>query len=434
MPFEDWQKENTTTIDPYDTKLGINEESVFQQWKSKYAPNDTGEDYDLRGAYKAGLKPDPNTGHWPDTFKKPNHPTFSNQSQYAVGENAKLAGRWEGDRYIKPTGFSDWQIENQSPSIDPNYQRNLEAAHRANDMSVKYNIPWDHAERIAQSLVKKPETDPMGTIGPAPPKAKSWFIPSDEQMVSDGYDHKGRYIFDEYIARPLFGYTKGVAMSSFEPIWKLFQKYKGDDMPEEWKGKSLDSAIGTSSTEDTPFAADAVHGLADFIGSYKTAKTLLPEGQGLLTDKPGWLLEGQRFLTATGMPEVAKVIAQEENAHDAIKTTVLQTLGGAAFGKLATIEAAESAKLMSQSLVLYAQARIGGEDPDKAAAMAAVPFVFKATDMLKTSEPEKAPDVPDVTVPPNEPAADTEPAKGSEKPKDNPSRIGEAVRLSLIHI
>jgi hypothetical protein len=84
----------------YETKLKPEEEKTFQQWKSKYAPKDSGADYDLRGAYKAGLKPDPKTGHWSDRYKKPNHPTFSNQSQYAVGVNRAKAGRWKGEKFI----------------------------------------------------------------------------------------------------------------------------------------------------------------------------------------------------------------------------------------------------------------------------------------------------------------------------------------------
>lgn len=83
----------------YNTVLSPAEENQFQLWKTEYAPEDTGEDYDLRGAFKAGLKPAAN-GHWPDTFKKPSHPTFSNESQYAIGADAVKAGRWEGDRFI----------------------------------------------------------------------------------------------------------------------------------------------------------------------------------------------------------------------------------------------------------------------------------------------------------------------------------------------
>lgn len=61
----------------FETPIAPEEEPRFQKWKGSFAPNDSGSDYDLRGAFKAGVVPDATTGHWPDTFKKPNHPTFS---------------------------------------------------------------------------------------------------------------------------------------------------------------------------------------------------------------------------------------------------------------------------------------------------------------------------------------------------------------------
>lgn len=87
--------------DDYNTRLGDDEESKFQQWKKVNAPKDSGADYDLRGAYKEGARADPKNGHWPDTFKKPNHPTFSNQSKYAKDAPDK-AGSWNGDTYVPP--------------------------------------------------------------------------------------------------------------------------------------------------------------------------------------------------------------------------------------------------------------------------------------------------------------------------------------------
>jgi len=90
-----------TAYGPYDTKLTPLEEAEFQKWKAVYAPNDSGSDYDLRGAFKAGLKPNENH-HWPDTFKKPNHPTFSVESKYAVGADRAKAGHWMGETFVPP--------------------------------------------------------------------------------------------------------------------------------------------------------------------------------------------------------------------------------------------------------------------------------------------------------------------------------------------
>lgn len=85
----------------YETKLSPEEEARFLAWKAMYAPQDSGFDYDLRGAFKAGLTPDPQSGHWPDTFKKPNHSTFSRESIYAQ-QRPDMAGYWNGDAYVPP--------------------------------------------------------------------------------------------------------------------------------------------------------------------------------------------------------------------------------------------------------------------------------------------------------------------------------------------
>lgn len=56
--------------------------------------------YDYVGAYRAGEGRGADSQHFTDTFKLPGHETFSDESSYAVGENAKKAGHWDGDRYI----------------------------------------------------------------------------------------------------------------------------------------------------------------------------------------------------------------------------------------------------------------------------------------------------------------------------------------------
>jgi hypothetical protein len=82
--------------DPYSTPLSLHDEAAYQAWKIQNAPRDSGADYDLRGAYLAGMQRDPDNGHMGDRFKKPNHPTFSDQSQYAVGDQRDRAGFWTG--------------------------------------------------------------------------------------------------------------------------------------------------------------------------------------------------------------------------------------------------------------------------------------------------------------------------------------------------
>ncbi len=74
----------------YDTTLSPEDEATFL--KEFPDPQDTA-DYDMRGAWKAGATKSEN-GHLPDTWKKPNHVTFSDESMYH-GVNGNLGGRWE---------------------------------------------------------------------------------------------------------------------------------------------------------------------------------------------------------------------------------------------------------------------------------------------------------------------------------------------------
>ena len=81
----------------YDTPLIPEEEARFRKWAGKRI-RDT-YDYDLRGFWKSG-ESFAADGHGSDKYKKPNHPTFSEESQYSTPENKggkwmqALDGRW----------------------------------------------------------------------------------------------------------------------------------------------------------------------------------------------------------------------------------------------------------------------------------------------------------------------------------------------------
>lgn len=139
--------------DDFNTKLTPVEEKQFQQWKSKYAPRDSGFDYDMRGAFKAGLTPDPQTGHWPDTFKKPNHPTFSDESQYA---SYGSPGKWTGPNHdifqpgIQRDSADKVELLNKSP--DRKAMAQIRAAEAGNDpakIQAKIDL-YTNALRSAQ--------------------------------------------------------------------------------------------------------------------------------------------------------------------------------------------------------------------------------------------------------------------------------------------
>ena len=81
----------------FDTPLSPDEQQGYQDWAKAGGKNpaDEEQDSDLRGLYKSGFQWDPSNPclHGPDTFKKPNHPTFSTESQYH-GVNGEQGGSW----------------------------------------------------------------------------------------------------------------------------------------------------------------------------------------------------------------------------------------------------------------------------------------------------------------------------------------------------
>lgn len=86
----------------YDTRLTPGEEEQFRAWAEAQSRRlgrpvlrDI-EDYDLRGLFKQIRGGDLEPGHFTDQFKKPNHPTFSTQSQYS-GRGSMVGGEWTAD-------------------------------------------------------------------------------------------------------------------------------------------------------------------------------------------------------------------------------------------------------------------------------------------------------------------------------------------------
>ncbi len=162
----------------YETSLSPTEEAKFQDWKAKNAPNDSGFDYDLRGAFQAGVQPDKETGHWPDTFKKPNHPTFSDQSQYAK-DRPDLAGHWVGDTYYPAPSYMN-PPERQTPFPRPRMTEILSGFYETAKKALDFpnTPPWavdpetGEVHTSAQAIEKAADLAGLMTFGPAPVASK----------------------------------------------------------------------------------------------------------------------------------------------------------------------------------------------------------------------------------------------------------------------
>jgi hypothetical protein len=95
----------------YRTELTPMEEQMFQAWVAKNNVPTAGNDYDMRGFFRAMLSGDPRAAsaidpndsrmHYPDTWKTPSHETFSRDSQWALPNSPA----WnEQDQLVGPGG------------------------------------------------------------------------------------------------------------------------------------------------------------------------------------------------------------------------------------------------------------------------------------------------------------------------------------------
>lgn len=117
----------------YNTNLTPAEQQGFQSWmkeSSKLQGRDLRNDsydYDVNGAYRA-LKGQPaQPGHGTDLFKKPNHPTFSNESMYHNTPDPRFGGNHEG-------GVWDATAKTYTPS-----DRMLRTTHDSEQMQRYFN-------------------------------------------------------------------------------------------------------------------------------------------------------------------------------------------------------------------------------------------------------------------------------------------------------
>jgi len=114
---EEESGDETFYTDNYNTDLSPQAEEKFQSWVEKQSEikgrdllRDL-EDYDLRGFWKAGAHADEKSGHGSDMFKKPNHPTFSDESKYS-GTIAPHGGNYMGGSW----GKDDDNMDTFTPS------------------------------------------------------------------------------------------------------------------------------------------------------------------------------------------------------------------------------------------------------------------------------------------------------------------------------
>lgn len=85
--FSKWTSEH------FNTYLAPDKEAAYKKWSKDQGRERDTHDYDLRGYYQENGPVDLGKAHLTDKFKKPNHPAFSNESQY--NSLATPGGQWQ---------------------------------------------------------------------------------------------------------------------------------------------------------------------------------------------------------------------------------------------------------------------------------------------------------------------------------------------------
>lgn len=144
--------------DKYNTPLPKDQEAAFQAWRSKLPKKLQSEyDYDLKGAYLAGVSPS-DDDHMVDTFKKPNHPYFSDQSQYARVPGAR-PGHWNGDTFVPYSASASPEASQEVPAQEHVFD--------VNGVPFKVTFPGDRqqaADFLGAKLKEQPDLLPRKAI------------------------------------------------------------------------------------------------------------------------------------------------------------------------------------------------------------------------------------------------------------------------------
>lgn len=139
----------------YDTPLTKDQEARYQKWRATLPkPLQYEGDYDLRGYWldpgtvKDGIK---DGQHFTDTYKKPNHPTFSVESKYAVGADLARAGWWEGEKFIPPRGAYPGSLNNPG-NVEKRKERRQGEVDSPHERWAKFATPQDGLREMADAI------------------------------------------------------------------------------------------------------------------------------------------------------------------------------------------------------------------------------------------------------------------------------------------
>lgn len=126
----------------YDSYIAEQDEPKYQEWLAKQraaGQNVSDKDYDMRGFWLSGQAQAAN-GHYTDEFKKPSHPTFSNESKYSGANEGEIAG----GSWTPPAveGGKDWTFKPSEYNLQQRSPEELKRYLGESDPDVKLDVSY----------------------------------------------------------------------------------------------------------------------------------------------------------------------------------------------------------------------------------------------------------------------------------------------------
>ena len=246
----------------YDTPLTPEQMLVYNQFLKESKRGMDEIDYDLRGFFRDGNSFDA-AGHGADWYKKPNHPTFSNESQYHGTPAPSALGI-----PIRQAGPSEMDFFQRQPHI---------GGYAAEDGMVVLN-PFTSLSPSELGAVAKNEAARQWLRNmSAPPNIH---LTEAQQQVFGGYSDNPRDIQDTILARiisgdPSVGQATAEQMSAAQSVMDYINKNMRQpiNIGGQWLGNEF---------------IPSQHNL-NIHGTRGIAQELLRSGQGVSLGGPGLL-------------------------------------------------------------------------------------------------------------------------------------------------
>ena len=185
-------------------------------------------DYDMEGALAAGVKPD-KYGHMPDTYKLPNHMTFSEGSIYSTPEH--LGGKWlpgnDGSWTFWPTQFN--MSQHSLPEMQSYFSRVEQNIPGRPDSFAIYPIDY----RLPPRDNKAHGGMAVYAEGGAAPSAESFAVDGPGTGRSDSIPAKlsdGEYVMDAETVALLGDGSSKAGADALDKMRVNIRKQKGKNL------------------------------------------------------------------------------------------------------------------------------------------------------------------------------------------------------------